>query len=50
MALTLELEWTLLACGLVALADGVLKGGEASRVLDMVSAALGPRSRTRGST
>jgi uncharacterized tellurite resistance protein B-like protein len=36
MALTLELEWTLVACGLVALADGVLKGGEASRVLDMV--------------
>ena len=42
MALTLELEWTLVACGLVALADGVLKGGEASRVLDMVNAALGP--------
>jgi hypothetical protein len=45
VALTLELEWTLLACGLVALADGVLKGGEASRVLDMVSAALGPEEQ-----
>lgn len=42
MALTLELEWTLVACGLVALADGVLRGGEASRVLDMVNAALEP--------
>ena len=42
MPLTLELEWTLVACGLIALADGVLKGGEASRVLDMVSAALEP--------
>jgi tellurite resistance protein len=42
VALKLELEWTLVACGLVALADGVLKGGEASRVLDMVNAALGP--------
>ena len=45
MALTLELEWTLVACGLVALADGVLKGGEASRVLDMVNAALGPEDQ-----
>lgn len=42
MALKLELEWTLVACGLVALADGVLKGGEASRVLDMVHEALPP--------
>lgn len=42
MALKLELEWTLIACGLVALADGVLKGGEASRVLDMVHEALPP--------
>lgn len=42
MALTLEQEWTLVACGLVALADGVLRGGEATRVLDLVAAALGP--------
>jgi len=45
VALTLELEWTLIACGLVALADGVLKGGEASRVLDMVHAALEPEEQ-----
>ena len=45
MALKLELEWTLVACGLVALADGVLKGGEASRVLDMVHEALPPEER-----
>lgn len=42
MAVTLELEWTLVACGLVALADGVLKGGEASKVLDKVHALLEP--------
>jgi tellurite resistance protein len=45
VALQLELEWTLTACGLVALADGVLKGGEASRVLDMVHEALPPEER-----
>lgn len=45
MALKQELEWTLVACGLVALADGVLKGGEASRVLDMVHEALPPAER-----
>jgi tellurite resistance protein len=36
MPLPLETEWTLAACGLVALADGVFNGGEAGRVLDMV--------------
>ena len=45
MALKLELEWTLVACGLVALADGVLKGGEAGRVLDMVHEALPPEEQ-----
>ena len=42
MPLSLETEWTLAACGLVALADGVLKGGEAGRVLDMVHSLVEP--------
>jgi tellurite resistance protein len=42
MALSVELEWTLTACGLVALADGVLRGGEAGRVLDLVHEHLPP--------
>lgn len=42
MPLPLETEWTLAACGLVALADGVLTSSEASRVLDMVHAAVDP--------
>lgn len=40
MALTDEQAWTLTSAGLVALADGVLKGGEASRILALVDAQL----------
>ena len=46
MALKQELEWTLVACGLVALADGVLKGGEASRA--SVGRVTGKRERVPG--
>lgn len=42
MALTDEHAWTLTASGLIALADGVLKGGEAGRILAMVQESLGP--------
>lgn len=42
MALTEEQAWTLTASGLIALADGVLKGGEAGRILAMVQESLGP--------
>lgn len=45
MPLSLELEWTLVACGLVALADGVLKGGEAGKVLDKVHALVAPEEQ-----
>lgn len=45
VALTDEQAWTLTASGLVALADGVLKGGEAGRVLGMVQEALGPEEQ-----
>ena len=45
MALTDEQAWTLTASGLVALADGVLKGGEAGRVLGMVHESLGPEEQ-----
>jgi len=41
VALTDEQAWTLTSAGLVALADGVLKGGEASRILALVGAQLG---------
>ncbi|PCC72398.1 Tellurite resistance protein TerB [Nannocystis exedens] len=37
MALTDEQAWTLTSAGLVALADGVLKGGEATRILGLAS-------------
>nr|WP_263429331.1 TerB family tellurite resistance protein [Nannocystis pusilla] len=40
VALTDEQAWTLTSAGLVALADGVLKGGEASRILALVDAQL----------
>ena len=42
MALTDEQAWTLTAAGLIALADGVLKGGEASRILGLVDERLEP--------
>lgn len=42
MALTDEQAWTLTAAGLIALADGVLKGGEASRILGLVDQRLEP--------
>ncbi|MEZ4450069.1 MAG: TerB family tellurite resistance protein [Nannocystaceae bacterium] len=42
MPLSPEQEWTLVACGLLALADQVLTGGEASRLLTLVDAYLGP--------
>lgn len=42
VALTDEQAWTLTASGLVALADGVLKGGEAGRILGMVQESLAP--------
>lgn len=42
VALTPEAEWTLIACGLVALADGALRDGEASRVLAAANEALTP--------
>lgn len=45
MALTDEQAWTLTASGLVALADGVLKGGEAGRILGMVQESLGPEDQ-----
>lgn len=45
MALTNEQAWTLTASGLVALADGVLKGGEAGRILGMVQESLGPEEQ-----
>lgn len=40
MPLTPEQEWTLVACGLVAHADGVLKEGECDQVLAMVDERL----------
>ncbi|MFZ6180434.1 TerB family tellurite resistance protein [Nannocystis pusilla] len=40
MALTDEQAWTLTSAGLVALADGVLKGGEATRILALAHAQL----------
>lgn len=40
MALTDEQAWTLTSAGLVALADGVLKGGEATRILALASEQL----------
>jgi hypothetical protein len=40
VALTDEQAWTLTAAGLVALADGVLKGGEAGRILALVEEQL----------
>ena len=42
VALTPEAEWTLIACGLVALADGALREGEAGRVLAAANEALTP--------
>ncbi|WAS92431.1 TerB family tellurite resistance protein [Nannocystis punicea] len=40
MALTDEQAWTLTSAGLVALADGVLKGGEAARILGLANEQL----------
>lgn len=40
VALTDEQAWTLISAGLVALADGVLKGGEATRILALVDQQL----------
>lgn len=45
MPLTPEQEWTLVACGLLALADQVLTGGEASRLLTLVDAYLDPEEQ-----
>lgn len=45
MSLTSDQEWTLIACGLLALADRVLTGGEASRLLTLVSAYLEPEEQ-----
>jgi uncharacterized tellurite resistance protein B-like protein len=42
MPLTPEQEWTLVACGLVAHADGVLKEGECDQVLAMIDERLSP--------
>ncbi|MEZ4451206.1 MAG: TerB family tellurite resistance protein [Nannocystaceae bacterium] len=42
MPLTPEQEWTLVACGLVAHADGVLKEGECDQVLAMLDERLSP--------
>jgi uncharacterized tellurite resistance protein B-like protein len=36
MPVTLETEWVLVACGLIAHADGVLDGAEAERLMTMV--------------
>lgn len=45
MPLTPEQEWTLVACGLLALADHVLTGDEASRLLTLVDAYLDPEEQ-----
>lgn len=45
VTLSNEQAWILTAAGLVALADGVLRGGEAQRILTMVAAALGPEEQ-----
>ncbi|HFE44712.1 MAG TPA: hypothetical protein ENJ18_04345 [Nannocystis exedens] len=47
MPLTSEQEWTLVSCGLLALADRVLTGGEASRLLAMVESYLDPEEQDR---
>jgi len=43
--LTAEQEWTLVSCGLLALADRVLTGGEAARLLAMVESYLDPEEQ-----
>src|SRR5574338_454994 len=43
--LTDEQAWTLTSAGLVALADGVLKGGEAGRILALVTEKLAPEDQ-----
>lgn len=45
MPLSPEQEWTLVACGLLALADRVLTSGEASRLLALVEAYLDPEEQ-----
>ena len=47
MPLTPEQEWTLIACGLVAHADGVLKEGECDQVLAMIDERLPPDEHER---
>jgi len=47
MPLTPEQEWTLVACGLVAHADGVLKEGECDQVLAMIDERLGAEDQDR---
>lgn len=49
MSLTPEQEWTLIACGLVAHADGVLKEGECDQVLAMLDERLPPDEHERWS-
>ncbi len=45
MPLNAEQEWTLVSCGLLALADRVLTGGEAARLLSLVEAYLDPEEQ-----
>ncbi|MCA9659634.1 MAG: TerB family tellurite resistance protein, partial [Myxococcales bacterium] len=45
MPLTPEQEWTLVACGLVAHADGILKEGECDQVLAMIDERLSPEDQ-----
>lgn len=45
--LTPEQEWTLVACGLVAHADGILKDGECDQVLAMIDERLSPDDQDR---
>lgn len=45
MPLNPEQEWTLVSCGMLALADRVLTGGEAARLLALVEAYLDPEEQ-----
>ena len=45
MPLNPEQEWTLVSCGMLALADRVLTGGEAARLLALVESYLDPEEQ-----
>ena len=45
MPLNAEQEWTLVSCGLLALADRTLTGGEAARLLSLVETYLDPEEQ-----